>query len=51
VGPALAASLGIGAVGVGAALLSRRSGVLLAIPVLQVAASIGIERRTAAANP
>jgi hypothetical protein len=48
VGPALAASLGIAAAGLGAAVLSREGGVLLAIPVLQIAASIAIERHTAA---
>ncbi|MGH7512433.1 MAG: hypothetical protein ACREOQ_05845 [Gemmatimonadales bacterium] len=51
VGPALAASVGIAAAGLGAAALSRQWGVLLAIPVLQIAASIGIERHTAAGNP
>jgi hypothetical protein len=51
VGPALAASLGIAAAGLGAAALSREGGVLLAIPVLQIAASIAIERHTAAGNP
>jgi hypothetical protein len=50
VGPALAASLGIGAAGLGAALLSEKAAVLLAIPVLQIAASIAIERHTAAGN-
>ena len=50
-GPALAASLGIAAAGLGAAVLSREGGVLLAIPVLQIAASIAIERHTAAGNP
>ena len=47
-GPALAASIGIGAAGLGAAALSCQWGVLLAIPVLQIAASIAIERHTAA---
>jgi hypothetical protein len=51
VGPVLAASLGIAGAGLGAAVLSREGGVLLAIPVLQIAASIAIERRTAAGNP
>jgi hypothetical protein len=51
VGPGLAASLGIAAAGLGAAALSREGGVLLAIPVLQIAASIAIERHTAAGNP
>jgi len=50
VGPALAASLGIAAAGLGAAVLSREGGVLLAIPVLQIAASIAIEHHTAAGN-
>lgn len=51
VGPALAASIGIAAAGLGAAVLSREGGVLLAIPVLHIAASIAIERHTAAGNP
>ena len=51
VGPALAASIGIAAAGLGAAAVSRQWGVLLAIPVLQIAASIGIERHSAAGNP
>ena len=46
-GPALAASIGIGALGLGAAALTDEWGVLLAIPVLQLGASIGIERHTA----
>jgi hypothetical protein len=50
-GPALAASIGIGAVGLGAAALTEQWGILLAIPVLQIAASIGIERHSAAGNP
>jgi hypothetical protein len=49
--PALAASLGIGALGLGAAALTDEWGILLAIPVVQVAASIGIERHTARARP
>jgi hypothetical protein len=51
VGPALAASIGIAAAGLGAAAMSRQWGVLLAIPVLQIAASIAIERHSAAGNP
>ena len=45
--PALAASIGIGALGLGAAAVTDQWGILLAIPVFQVAASIGIERHTA----
>jgi len=44
---ALAASLGIGALGTGAALLTEQWAILLAIPVVQIGASIGIERHTA----
>jgi hypothetical protein len=51
VGPALAASIGIAAAGLGAAAMSRQWGVLLTIPVLQIAASIAIERHSAAGNP
>jgi hypothetical protein len=47
-GPALAASLGLGALGLSAAALSDQWGILLAIPVLQIAASIGLERHAAA---
>ena len=49
--PALVASLGIGALGLGAAVVTDQWGILLAIPVLQVAASIGIERHTARVRP
>jgi len=49
--PALAASLGIGALGLGAAAVTDQWGILLAIPVFQVAASIGIERHTARVRP
>lgn len=49
--PAIAASLGIGALGLGAAALTDQWGILLAVPVFQVAASIGIERHTARARP
>jgi hypothetical protein len=45
-GPSVAASLGIGALGFGAAALTDNWGLLLAIPVLQIAASIGIEQHT-----
>ena len=47
VAPAVGASSGIGAAGVGAALLTDQWGILLAIPVLQLASSIVIERHTA----
>jgi hypothetical protein len=50
-GPALAASLGIGAVTLGTAAVTDKWGILLALPVLQIAASIGIERHTAAGKP
>lgn len=46
-GSSMAASLGIGALGVGAATLTDNWSLLLAIPVFQIAASIGIERHTA----
>ena len=36
---------------VGAAALSDQWGILLAIPVLQIAASIGLERHTTADHP
>ena len=49
--PALAASLGIGALGLGAAAVTDQWSILLAIPVFQVAASIGIERHTARVQP
>jgi hypothetical protein len=49
--PALAASLAIGAVGLGAAILSDEPRLLLAVPVLQVAASVTLERRTAGVGP
>jgi hypothetical protein len=45
-GPAIAASLGIGALGLGAAAITDEWGVLLAIPVVQIGVSIGIERHT-----
>ena len=46
-GPPLAASVGIGALGLGAAALSDQYGIMLAVPVLQLGASVGIERHTA----
>jgi hypothetical protein len=50
-GPALAASLAIGGMGLGAAILADEPSLLLAIPVLQIAASIGIERATSRERP
>ena len=46
-GAALAASLGIGLLGLGAAAATDEWRLLLAIPVAQIASSIAIERRTA----
>jgi hypothetical protein len=50
-GPALAASLAIGAAGLGAAILVEEPRLLFAIPVLQIASSIGIERATSRERP
>jgi hypothetical protein len=50
-GSALAGSLGIGAAGLGAAILAEEPMVLLAIPVLQIANSIRIERATGRERP
>jgi hypothetical protein len=46
-GTALAASLGIGALGLGAAAVTDEWRLLLVIPVAQIASSIAIERHTA----
>jgi hypothetical protein len=50
-GLALAASLAIGAAGLGAAMLADEPAVLFAIPVLQIVSSIGIERATSRERP
>jgi hypothetical protein len=44
--PSLLASLAIGGAGLGLAIAADEPAVLLAVPVLQLAAAIGIERRT-----
>jgi hypothetical protein len=50
-GPALAASLAIGGLGLGGALLAGEPRLLLAIPVLQIASSIHFERSSARDRP
>ncbi len=50
-GPALAASLAIGGLGLGAAILTDEPGLLLAIPILQIASSITIEGATSRERP
>jgi hypothetical protein len=49
--PALAASLAIGAAGLGAAILVEEPRLLLAIPVLQIASSISIEAAAGCERP
>ena len=50
-GPALLASLAIGGAGLGAAILADEPRLLLAIPVLQIASSIGLKRATGRERP
>jgi hypothetical protein len=50
-GPALAASLAIGAAGLGAAILADEPRFLVAIPLLQIVSSIGIEQATSRERP
>jgi hypothetical protein len=50
-GAELAASLGIGALGVGAAALTDEWTLILAVPIAQIVSAIAIERRTARLDP